>query len=378
MSRASLLLLAATAGCTAAAPVEAPPVTAGTVAPLPPSTPPLPVPPPPFASEVNMSGPEPALSATTGDPRLDAYRERVFREGGSAWRPYLLRAFEGVVANPQILEEGEMEPRDAAAYVERYVTPERIAAGQRLYAELNGRKLFEGEQKVPLEYLLALWGAMSDYGARPPRFDLIEVLANLGAYDRGPHWTEFNIYKAAQMLADGQVPRAKAKAYADGRMGQLRWFPEQYMSWGEDGDDDGQVDIWASRADILRNFHRSLAGAWEPGAPALVEIEPPPPEVIDPSGGRAMPRTSFGAHELRRADGRPWPTGSNRVGGEIMSPFGKDGPVYFFTRNFMPLNHQNPFAPRYADLDGKPGFGIAMALLADRIAGRPAPPRPPR
>lgn len=365
------ILLAATA-CVPVA--EAPPQPAGTVAPLPPSTPPPPVPPPPpEPGAAFMALPGPALQPT-GDPRLDAWLHRALEEGGPGWRPLLLRAFAGVRANPLALQTIEAEPADPAAFVRRYVTPARIAEGRRLFAGLRGGAPFRGEQSVPTEHLLALWGAYSDYGVDPPPFDMIEAIANAGAHGRGAARTEFQIYHAVRILAEGWVPRSLARAYGDGRIGQVRWLPEQYLESGEDGDGDGRIDIWANRADILRNLQQILRGM-EAGVPVIAEIVPPPPEVLDPSGGRFPVRSDIGAMELRRADGQPWGPEWQRQGGRIIAPFGPSGPTFLVTRNFQVLNYASPFRSRYGE-PANDGFALAVALLAERIAGRPPPTRP--
>lgn len=344
-------------------------------------TPPPPVPPPPPNAPAYLVGPEPVLQST-GDPKLDAYLAHVIREGGPGWRPYLLRAFEGLRAHRALLEASAAldPPCSSADYVSRFVTPERIDVGRRLYAQLQGDPLFKGEQRAPLEVLLALWGVLSDYGANPPRFDMIETLANLGANEKGPGWGYFDIYHAVQMLAEGRIERARAKAYSEGRIGQVRWLPSQYLQWGRDGDGDGKVDIWTSRADILANL--DLRG-WEGTAPILVEVVRPSFDRSDPRQRRMAEAIERGgpnvpASLLRRADGQPWPESPRSWGGSYVEPFGPTGPAYLLTRNHTPVNHANPLKPRYWDDASDPGFGIAVGLLADAIAGRPGPRRPIR
>src|SRR5215211_1085753 len=58
-------------------------------------TPPQPTPPGPPDAPRFLSGPDPVLTST-GDPRVDAFRERVLTEAGSRWTPYLLRLFRNV------------------------------------------------------------------------------------------------------------------------------------------------------------------------------------------------------------------------------------------------------------------------------------------
>jgi hypothetical protein len=61
-----------------------------------------------------------------------------------------------------------------------------------------------------------------------------------------------------------------------------------------------------------------------------------------------------------------------------VAPFGNEGPAFVLTRNFTPLNYKNHYVARYAPLEEDHGFGIAISLLADAIAGRTGPPRPIR
>ncbi len=85
-----------------------------------------------------LTGPDPVLTST-GDRQVDAFRERIFEEAGSGWRPYLLRLFEGVRANPEILAANQRIdiPKTPAEWVRRYVTPQQIAAGRRIYRQLR-------------------------------------------------------------------------------------------------------------------------------------------------------------------------------------------------------------------------------------------------
>lgn len=367
-----LLFASACASGVAEAPPELGSPTGGTTAP--PSTPPPPVPPAPPEATAYIAGPEPVLQPT-GDPVLDVYRERLFEEGGPSWRPFLLRALAGVRANPAILAASGAEPKTAVEYVERYVTPSRIAEGRRLYEALRGKTLFPEPQKVPLEVLLAMWGAYSDYGAKPPPFDMIEAIANLEAHGKGPGWGYFEIFHAIRFLAESQIPRAKARAYADGRIGQVRWLPEKYLRFRADGDGDGIADIWTNRADILLNLQRSIPG-WEVRAPLMVEVIAPDYQGLD-ARERQEAATAWARPEfLRRADGRAWPVDRAAYQGRLLSPAGEAGPTYLVTVNFDYMNYQNPFLPRYGSIEEREGFALAIALLADAIAGRPGPTRP--
>ena len=373
------------AGCAAGAPppgldVQAPPLPP--VPPptgvLPPPVPPPPVPPPPPDSAAFLSGPEPVLDST-GDPRVDAFRDRILQEAGTGWRPYLLRLLAGVKANPQIVEANRrlQPPQTRSEWVRRYVTAERIATGRRLYAQLR-RDPPPSPAGVPLEVQLALWGMLANYGEYRAPYDAIQTYLMLGAYEQGPAWTYFEFYTLASLIVTGQIDRSMAKAHEDGRLGQVQLLPDEWKVLARDGDGDGKVDIWSNRADIFVSIGPV---EWEAGVPMIVEVGRPRLDPNDQREGRmlrAIESSSVGAYMFPHPLGASWPPESRAWSGRFVEPFGPDGPAYLLTRNFTPVNYRNPSKPRYWNESEDPGFGLAVALLADAIAGRPGPSIPVR
>lgn len=373
------------AGCAAVPPAPVA-TSADAVAPVPPptgvmpppSTPPPPVPPPPPQAASYLSGPDPVL-ASTGDPRVDAFRDRIFEEGGSGWRPYLLRLFAGVGANPDIVTANRQiqPPQTPAEWVRLYVTPARIAEGRRLYAQLR-RDPPPSPGGVPLEVQLAMWGMLSNYGTYPPPYDAVQTYLMLGAYGLGPAWTYFDFYTLAGLIVTGEVERAQAKAYEDGRMGQVQLLPGEWQVLARDGDGDGEVNVWTNRADIFASIGPM---EWQSDTPLIVEVGRPQLDPGDRQQARmlhAIQGGSVGAYMFPRPGGGAWPAESRAWSGRFVEPFGPQGPAYLLTRNFTPVNYRNPSKPRYWNESADPGFGIAVALLADAIAGRPGPSVPIR
>lgn len=343
-------------------------------------TPPPPMPLAPPERPDLLATPEPVLG-TTGDPRVDAHRARLLSsyESGYGWRPYLTRLLKGVCADRSIVAGVEPEPATAAAAVQRYLTPSRIAEGRRLYRELQGQAPFTGEAKVPLEVLLAMWAVASDYGRDRPRYDMLQAQLVRGAYGQLSYPEAFEIYEAAAIILRGKVDRATALAYADGRIGQLRLLPSNYEQWARDGDSDGLADIWQNRADILKTFDAMMAGTWEAGQPILVEIEPVQLDMDDPAQARFARGLGSGqaimARYFKRVNGAPWP--SDTWAGRPITPFGPTGPTFLLTRNETPVNVMSPFRGKWEDWKGEE-LAVAIGLLADAIAGRPEPTRPIR
>jgi membrane-bound lytic murein transglycosylase B len=340
------------------------------------ATPPPPMPPVPPENPAILATPERKLTST-GDPRVDAYRDRLLTDHTSAgWRPYLQRLLGGVRADHAILAEHDrlLSVDTPAEYVRHYVTPERIRRGRQLFGQGVG-KAKSGE--MPAELRLALWGMLSDYGARQPRFDALQALLVLGAYGRAGADQEFQLHHAAAKVLSGEVPRARLKAFATGKLGQTHTPAARFPEWASDGDGDGRIDVWNSRADILA----TIAGkSWEGYAnmPVAVAVKAPDFNPQDPRQARmlralnASPNVPSGI--FQRWDGNAWTSQEGGQGGTYIAPFLKGGPGYFLFRPAWPVNSRDPILPMYKGSDKDMGFALAASLLADAIAGRPLPP----
>ena len=306
------------------------------------------VPPPPNAPPY-LAG-APPRPTSTGDPVLDSWLRHVVNEAGDAWRPYLLKAFAGLRANPVLVTEydGHAAATPADLIADAVAAP-RVAAGRTAVARLRPA----GERRAPLPVIAAIWGMASDYGTRLPGHDMIEVLAHLGAH-RGAQWAGSQILHAVAVHALSGLPPATLRAYPDGRIGQVAWLPESYGAWAADGDNDGVRNIWTSEPDVWASIARRLE-RWEPG-PLLAEVKPP--EMPDQ-------RATWRGTDVTRADGRPWSVPEATAAGRLLSPAGSDGPVFLAFRNFDVLSEALDIAG--ADPARREAHAVAVALLADQI-----------
>jgi len=342
------------------------------------STPPLPMPPMPPENRALLATPEPKLTST-GDPKVDAYRDQMLADHANvAWRPYLVRLFAGLRADPAIVAEFDrLAAIDTPAeYVSHYVTPQRIRRGRQLFRQGVGKAK---PNEMPAELRLALWGMLSDYGARAPHYDALKALLELGAYGRGCAAHEFQLQHAAIPVLDGTMSRSRLKAYATGKLGQTHTPAARFPEWARDGNRDGRIDIWRNRSDILA----SIAGSnWQDyaGIPVAVAVKPPVFNPNDPREARmlsalnASPNVPPGI--LERWDGRPWKPDERGQGGTYVKPWATGGPAFIMLRPAWSVNSRNPVLPMYAGNDNDMGFAIAASLLADAIAGRQLPALP--
>ena len=378
MRRRTLLLAgaAALAGCAAPQPPQ--PTTSGAVSgppPTPPSTPPPPPPPPPPHNPAFLAGPEPPLRPS-GDPRFDAWRDEVIRVWGEEWRPYFHRLLAEVRPITVEAEPAPPEGQEAAFYVRRILTPDRIAEGRRR-AALPWLQAIARRDGVPAEVLAAAWGAESDFGREQGRYDLLTYWATRAAAGDGLRMPDFG--EVCRMVVAGEVPRQVMRCFADGSFGQLRAFPRQHAQWGADGDGDRRIDPWRSSADAIASASNAIRRGWAPGN-WLVEIVTPQPGG-DPREQRLWESVQRGGSVspafLRRADGRPW-SPEDSGGGQVIQPFGPSGPTFLALRNFTPLRYLNgTYLGRFAGSETQSrGWGVAVGLLANAIRGDPPLSRP--
>lgn len=340
------------------------------------ATPPLPMPPMPPDNRAFLATPEPVTSST-GDPKVDAYRDLLLSHPSNAgWRPYLSRLLVGVRADPSIVREFDRLSRidTPHEYVRHYVTPDRIRRGRQLFRQGVGRAK-PGE--MPAELRLAIWGMLSDYGARQPRYDALQALLVLGAYNRGGANLEFQLQNAATHVLNGSVPRSRLKAYSSGKIGQTHTPAARFPGWAIDGDGDGRIDIWTNRADILA----TIAGnSWQryAGVPVAVAVREPTFNANDAREARllAARRTSPNVPpgNFVRWDGRPFKPAEISQGGMYVKPWVPGGPAFIMQRPAWPINSLNPVFAMYRVNDSDMGFALAASLLSDAIAGRPLPP----
>ena len=334
------------------------------------ATPPPPMPPFPPDAPWLLAEPEPVLT-TTGDPKVDAYRQTLIEGSGSRWRSIFARLLADVRADPSIVQRYDaMRAIDTPPeYLAFYVTPQRIADGRVLYQSLQGSDL--AKDGTPLELKIALWGMLSNYGKRPD-FDLFSAMVTLGAYGKLHQTNAFPIHDAAMLILEGTVERSKLRGYDSGRMGDVQMTPDFYSRLRRDGDGDGFADIWDNRSDIFANLWIDMTGT---DGPLIIPVKPHRFDANDIEQARLMEtmRTqSVMVTYFKRWDGKPWNTVSAKWTGRYVEPFGQEGPAFLLPMAATPINFRDPYTEGYSER-GSDGFALAAALLAEAIAGRPIP-----
>jgi lytic murein transglycosylase len=298
----------------------------------------------------------------------------------TAWRAeFMVRALsQGLPADVVARELGDLSPdprvltlqgrqpefsKPVGDYVRGVVTDDRIAQGRQKLASLTWLPGVQDRFGVAAEVLVSVWAVESGFGAIQGDFDVLRSLATLAAAGVRQDWAEGQLIAALQIIAAGDATRAQLRGSWSGAMGQTQFEPSEYLTTAVDGDGDGRRDIWSSDADALASAANLLARAgWRAGERWQREMLIPAGFDYGLSEGPAQPLAAWAALGLRTADDLPWGELDSQAAAVLLCPAGAAGPAFLALPNHFVLRQYN----------NSLAYALAVGLLADQIAGRPA------
>ncbi len=330
------------------------------------------------SSRSSMSSPMPWLAtllalALGANPARADFRACVAALRGPAEaKGVSARTFDGLTAdlqpNPDILKAEAYQPEFKTAiwdYLAGLVDEERVRDGEAAMAENRAAlAAAQGRFGVPPYVVAAVWGVESNFGRNFGSKPVIQSLATLTcAGSRRAGYYRGELLDAMRIVQGGDIdPRDFTGSWA-GAFGHTQFMPSTFLGTAVDGDGDGRRDLVHSAPDALASTANFLHKAgWQQGLPWGFEVRLPA-GYGGPSGrGHKQPMAAWTARGVTRIDGRPLgegPGGQSPAG--LLLPAGPSGPAFLVTRNFDAIYGYNA-AESYA---------LAIALLSDRLAGRP-------
>ena len=273
-------------------------------------------------------------------------------------------AFANVHLLDRVLELDSSQPefsRQVWSYLDSAVSDDRVAQGKAHLAAsraLLGR--VSAEYGVPPEILIAFWGVESDYGHDYGDWPVIDALVTLAYKSRRPAFFRNELLAALQILDHGDIPLAQLRGSWAGAMGQTQFIPTIFLKHAVDYDGDGRRDIWNSLPDVFASTAHFIryGNGWRPGESWGEEVRVPAGFPWDQAEYTIeKPVTDWAALGVRTITGGPV-TGNGPA--SILAPAGHNGPVFLLRENFRAIMRYNPST----------SYALAVALLADRMAGR--------
>lgn len=286
-------------------------------------------------------------------------------------------AREGLAYNPSLVRVAGADPESRR--VGRYVQSLLNGDGARARSKLAANpRLAEIETRfgVPASVLVAFWGRESSYGADFGRLDVFSTLATMGVQRRGTTDWAGEYVCALQIVQSGARARPDLKGSAAGALGHTQLMPSSYLTYGEDFDGDGKVDVWnVSPLDALASAARHIQDAPAAGGPLPLEgkawrsgaawIKP----VTLPSGfdlnqieveETALDSAGWAALGIRPDE--PWAEIDRAAPAKLALPAGQSGPALLLLPNYDVFERYNPSRT----------YALGVGLLARLIDGRPS------
>ncbi|MCO6523876.1 MAG: lytic murein transglycosylase [Candidatus Schmidhempelia sp.] len=151
-------------------------------------------------------------------------------------------------------------------YLARITSDRRINLAKQKQTEFFKPLLYTQQLTgVPLEYIIALWGVESGYGAYQGKEDVISALATLAFEGRREAFFSRELIAALNVLQKGYITKDKFKGSWAGAMGHCQFMPSSLLNFGKDGDGDGLIDIWNNPNDVIASIANYLATVgWQP------------------------------------------------------------------------------------------------------------------
>jgi membrane-bound lytic murein transglycosylase B len=304
------------------------------------------------------AAPSAGLEAWLADLRAEA-RERGIGQAT------LDAALVGIVDRPQVVEADRSQPKAPAqfcSYLDRRLTPTRIARGKRALEEhADLLEDITARYGVPARYVVALWGLETNFGDYQGDHPLFDTLVTLARDRRRGDFFREQIFAALRMVEEGHHPAEGFEGSWAGATGQVQFMPSTYLDYAVDHDGDGRRDIWNSVPDALASAaHLLRRSGWRPGETWGRQVALPG-ELHGRArqlGQRPRGLEDWSALGLRRSDGGPLPRADLQA--RLVLPLRRADPAFLAYQNyrvFMTWNRSTFFA-------------ISVGTLADELADR--------
>lgn len=301
------------------------------------------------------------------NPGFDAwvagFRGRAAAAGISA--ATLDRAFRSAGYLPDVIKRDRNQTefkRSLEDYLAIAASDERISTGKAKLRQYNGiLSQIEARYGVEKQYITAIWGLESRYGARRGDVPVISSLSTLAYDGRRGAFFEKQLIAALRILENGDVTPNRMVGSWAGAMGHTQFIPTSYQAFAVDFTGDGRRDIWSDDpADALASAAAYLSkNGWTRGQPWGVEVRLPQGFNTGLTGrGSTRSTSEWAAMGITDMTGRAVPDYGRA---SVIIPSGATGPAFMTFSNFTTITRYN----------NSESYVIGIGHLADRIVGKP-------
>ncbi|WP_233078167.1 lytic murein transglycosylase [Rheinheimera soli] len=241
-------------------------------------------------------------------------------------------------------------------YLPKRVSKMRIDLARKYYKE-HQKELEAIGQKYGVQprFIVALWGLESSFGKFMGNYSVPSALATMAYDGRRETFFKSEFFLALDILQQGHVKLADMKGSWAGAMGQSQFMPSAFMSYAQDGDGDGHINIWQSRSDAFASIANYLkTRGWDNSQTWGREVKVPKNfdfSYVIPKGSKdrtqwlqwwAKSERSLAAWQtlgVRTTEGKALP--KRDIKAALVMPDDEQGRVYLAYSNYQTLMHWN-------------------------------------
>ncbi len=204
---------------------------------------------------------EQAFSEWVAELRVDALAEGISAEVYDA-------AFKGVEPIKRVVKLDRKQPEKVLTldeYIGKVINDYRIRQGKKKWAE-NSQLLDEVHAKYGVQprFLVAFWGLETSYGRLTGGHSVIAAIATLAYDGRRSAFFRKQLLDALHILEEGHIEPENMSGSWAGAMGQAQFMPSTFRAYAIDGDGDGKIDLWGSKADVFHSAGNYLSNVgWD-------------------------------------------------------------------------------------------------------------------
>ncbi|MBU1621022.1 MAG: lytic murein transglycosylase [Gammaproteobacteria bacterium] len=241
-------------------------------------------------------------------------------------------------------------------YLPKRISKQRIELARKYYKEHQKELDAIGKKYgVQPRFIVALWGLESSFGKIMGSYSVPSALATLAYDGRRETFFKSEFFLALDILQQGHVKLADMKGSWAGAMGQSQFMPSAFMSYAQDGDGDGLINIWQSRTDAFASIANYLkTRGWDNSQTWGREVKVPKNfdfSSVIPTGSKdraqwldwwAKSERSLAAWQtlgVRTTEGKALPTRDLKAA--LVMPDDEKGRVYLAYSNYQTLMHWN-------------------------------------
>ena len=294
---------------------------------------------------------------------LENFKRDAVKDGIS--RQTLDDAFEGVKPIPRIIELDRKQPESTitlAQYLDKIVNTKRISTGREMLGEHRETlDKISAEYGVQPEYIVALWGIETNYGANTGGYRTVAALATLAYDGRRSEFFRSELLKVLHITEDDHIPPGEIQGSWAGAMGQCQFMPSSFFNFAVDYNGDGRRDIWNTDDDVFASIANYLSkSGWESGTGWGFQVNLPKgfdKNLADVKHSRLL--SEWKKLGLKPSGNDIWPENPSEAF-LIFAGEGKDAKPLLVSKNYKVILLWN--RSRY--------FATAVGMLAEGIAGK--------